>query len=196
MNSKRILGGILAVAIAGGIAVLANAVTTNDPSAADPKPSTSITTASDLVLEPGAAGPIEVGMSKDEALGSGLLVPGATSVEGCPAPALAWDAPFADALDVQALPDGEVASVGVRAPGPATEDGLGVGSSYGDVRRAYAGAAAVAAGYGQSGVLVEEDGRWIGFLFDTAPGEITSDTAVSFIELTEGEAPSLMRDGC
>ena len=204
MNSRRIGGVTLAVVIAAGLGVLANTAF-NGANAADATgtartstaPSAAPSTGSDIVLAPGSAGPVTVGMTKHRALDTGLFhndVP--AIVDGCPSLPLVWKAPFDAALDVQTLPDGEVASIGVRAEGPATAEGLGVGSTYAAVQARYAGAKAVPAGYGQSGVLVQDGDAWIGFLFDTTADLVTPDTEVTFVEVTEGEAPSLMRDGC
>lgn len=158
---------------------------------------TSPESAADIVLAAGAAGPVSVGMSRADAVATGLFATDLPSpVDGCPAPALAWDERFDDALDVQTLKSGEIASIGVRSAGPETGAGLSVGSSYADVLAAHPGAHAVRAGFDQTGVLVQDGDAWIGYLFDAELEDVRATDKVSFIELTEGEKPSLIRDGC
>ncbi len=201
MKNKRIVGATLAVVVAGAIGVLAQALTTNDASSATTRtPDTSVpTTVAEIELTAGAVGPITVGQSKTEALATGLFdadLP--ATVEGCATVPLAWKAPFSETFDVQTRADGTITSIGVRAAGPTTAAGLGVDSTYAEVRAAVAGAPAVAAGYGQSGVLVHDaatDG-WIGYLFDTPVADLAADDKVSFVEITRGSEPGLMRDGC
>lgn len=216
MNTKRIVGAIVAVIVAGTVGVLANLLTTNDGSTAETKPGTSTSepatptpspaatpTASlpeDLVLSAGAAGPVKAGMDKAAAVATGLLIANEqVPVEGCPVPPLSWKASFAKTFDVQTLGNGEVASIGVHRPGPTTASGLGVGSTYAEVLAAVEdGTAAVEAGYGQSGVREYDPntGGWIGYLFDAALDDLDASDQVTFIEITKGGEPGLMRDGC
>lgn len=217
MKKQKIVALALATTLAGGLGALTacgSDGTTNDAkpnasvsSPAEESPATPETpTASatpdspaDLTLAPGAAGPVRVGMSKAEVAATGLFGNDtATGVEGCPVHGLTWIKPFSDTFDVQALKNGEVASIGVRKAGPTTASGLGIGSTLAEVLAANAGAKTVEAGYGQTGVLVRDAATngWIGFLFDADLKDVKNTDPVSFIELTEGEKPSLMRDGC
>jgi hypothetical protein len=158
------------------------------PAAADP-----------AVLAPGRAGPVEVGMSTRAALATGFLdadVPGTT--DGCPDLPLAWKPALADTFDVQTLGNGEISSIGVRGTGPRTTAGLGVGSTAAEVRRVVDEDTAQDAGFGQS-ALFEYDGqtgRWIGYLFDASPDRLRDSDVVSFVELTKGVQPELVRSGC
>lgn len=214
MSTNKIAGALVAAALASTSLLTAcgSDDKTDDKtgtpqssvsSPADPTPSVSATDEAPqvdgLTLAPGAVGPVKVGMTKAEAAATGLFdtdVPAGAS--GCDAEPLAWKAPYADVLDVQTLTSGEVASIGVHEAGPTTADGLGVGSTLADVLAAHPGSKAVPAGYGQTGVLVQDattDG-WIGYLFDVEPAKAQDGDTVSFIELTAGEKPSVMRDGC
>lgn len=204
MKNKRTGGAIIAVVIAAGIGVLAHVLTTAGASA-DTVPSAptgtpvAATSPADLTLSAGAAGPVNVGMSKADAVATGLFdVDLDPTVEGCTGQQLAWKETLGSTFDVQTLGNGEVASIGVRAAGPKTASGLGVGSTYAEVLAAVSDGAAIEAGYGQSGVLDfdAETGGWIGYLFNPDLEDLEQSHRVSFIEITQGERPSLMRDGC
>jgi hypothetical protein len=203
MKNKRIVGAIVAVAIAGGVGVLANVLTTNDASSADAEPTTSKVDApaspTEIELAPGKAGPVAAGMSKADAIATGLFDADLPApVEGCPGIPLAWKAPFGATFDVQARGNGEIASIGVLKAGPKTASGLGIGSTYAEVLAAVKDGVAIEAGYDQSGVLDSdaETGGWIGYLFHAPVKDLEPGDKVAFIEITKGAQPGLMRDGC
>lgn len=207
MMKKQIVGVVFAASIVAGIGagVLANAVTSDDPATAtEGAPTTSAPTsaapvdASSFTLDDGEVGPVRAGMSKADALATGLFEAGVSPVEGCPAPPLAWKAPYSRTFDVQTLGNGEISSIGVLRAGPTTDDGLGVGSTYGEVRREIDDSAAVEAGYGQAGVFDfdGDNGGWIGFLFNSTVKDLKDSDTVTFVEITKGAQPGLMRDGC
>ncbi len=203
MMNKQIAALVLAISVVGGIGagIVVNAVTHGTPSTTKPAPSTTATAtpASDsLTIAPGAVGPVTVGMSAADALATGYFVAGTKTDEGCPDLPLVWKEKYVDDLGVYTLGNGEIVSIGIRRDGVTTADGIGVGSTYNEVAATYPEEALVEAGYGQSGVRVfdEENGGWIGFLFDPAPDLIEGIDPVTFVEVTKGTEPSLMRDGC
>ncbi|TCI99165.1 hypothetical protein [Aeromicrobium sp. IC_218] len=171
----------------------------SDPTAsATPTPSTAPAAADPAVLSPGRAGPVEVGMSKDAALATGFLDADVPGADGCPDLPLVWKPALADTFDVQTLGNGEISSIGVRGTGPRTAAGLGVGSTAEEVRRVVDEDTAQEAGFGQSGLFDYDDqtGRWIGYLFDASPDRLRGSDVVSFVELTKGAQPGLVRSGC
>ena len=211
MSNNHLTASLAAVALAG--AALLTGCGSQGASADDPKPVANVSTSApanptaaktpetpaDIELAPGAAGPVKVGMSKAEVAATGVFDADVDSgIDGCPVHALVWKKKFGDTLDVEALENGEVASIGVRKPGPKTSSGLQIGSTYAEVLAANPGAKAVEAGYGQAGILVQDakTGGWIGFLFNAELKDVKRTDKVSFIEITQGEKPSLMRDGC
>lgn len=202
MMKKQIAAAVLAVSVAAGVGtgVVADALTTDDPATATPKaPADVPDAAADFVIAPGAVGVVQAGMSKAEAVATGLFDADVKApVEGCPAYPLVWKKAYQDYFDVLTVGNGEIVSIGVRAKGPATKDGLGVGSTFADVQAGVEDGTAVEAGYGQSGLFDydQETGRWIGYLFNPAVDDLTPDSTVSFVEVTKGSQPSLMRDGC
>ena len=149
-----------------------------------------------LRITAGAVGPVSVGMTKLAAYGTGYFdadvsVPACNRVDD-----LVWKAAYSNALDVLTNDDGSISSIGIRAAGPRTRSGLGIGSTYESVQGVLGNATPVEAGYGQTGLFVSEGNGWIGFLFDTTPAAITPTSPVTFIEVTRGAKPGLMRDGC
>ena len=109
---------------------------------------------------------------------------------------LVWKAGYSNSLDVLTHDDGSISSIGVRAAGPRTRSGLGVGSTYESVKGVLGDVTPVDAGYGQAGLFVSEGTGWIGFLFDATPAAVLPTSPVTFIEVTRGAKPGLMRDGC
>ncbi len=221
---QQIAAGILAVSMVGGVGTgvvasqlrgdsprdtpRASSTTTATPPSTQspsesPEPTSSVPAkpvlqpVSSLQILAGAVGPVKVGMSKSKAFATGYLnkdVPRGTcdTVDQ-----LAWKPAYKDALDIYTLDDGEVSAIGVWKPGPRTLSGLQVGSTYKSVR-AVLGAESepIEAGYGQTGLLVNQGDSWIGFLFDARTDAVTDSSKVTFIEVTRGRMPDLIRDGC
>jgi hypothetical protein len=150
-----------------------------------------------LTITPGAVGPVRVGMTKAQAVATGYLVADvAAPADGCPTRPLNWRDEYLNALDLQTAGNGEVLSIGVRGEGVDTADGFGVGTTWGELRSSVS--EPEAAGYGQTGVYVRDQATagWIGYLFDDSPEKLTDASTVSFVEVTKGGQPSLVRDGC
>lgn len=154
---------------------------------------------SDLVIGFGSLGPATVGMSKDAAAATGLFKADAPApVDGCPSPPLIWKAPFNKDVDVITDGSDKVVAFGIFGKGPKTSAGIGVGSTLSELKAAYGDSLTdpAEAGYGQSGAYVEKDGNWIGFLLNPAPASLTDGSDITFIEVSTGAKPDLMRDGC
>ncbi len=158
----------------------------------------------ELELAPGRVGPVEVGMTKTEAAATGVFdVDVTSSPDGCEGTRpLVWKKQF-QGVDVLTDDSGSVVSLGVSsADGPRTEQDFGVGTTFGQLIEVYGGdlSAPEEAGYGQVGVFVQDGERWLGYLFGEAASidQLDNDPGlkVTFAEVTEGEKPSLMRDGC
>ena len=149
-----------------------------------------------LRIIPGAVGPVQVGMSKQAAYGTGYF-DADVSVPACNrTDDLVWRANYNDQLDVLTNDNGSVYSIGVRGGGPRTRSGLGVGSTYESVQGVLGDVAPEQAGYNQTGLFVSEGNGWIGFLFNATPDAVQPTDTVTFVEVTRGAKPGLMRDGC
>ena len=151
---------------------------------------------SDLVVAPGKVGDVKAGMTKEEALATGFFDADVEGVEGCTF-ALQWKKQF-EGVDVLTREDGSIGSLGVTKGGPQTAEGIRVGSTLADVKAAYLDLSGVkAAGFDQAGVFHTVGDDHIGFLFGEAtPATITDSSKVSFMEVTSGKLPELMRSGC
>ena len=151
-----------------------------------------------LVIEPGRVGPAIAGMSKADALKTGLFnadVP--PPVEGCPPYPLQWKKKY-KGLDVLTRDDGSISSIGVTKGGPKTSKGIGYGSTLDDLTKAYPNLSPVVdAGFNQAGAYEFTDTEFIGFLFgDATVSDIKGSSKISFIEVTVGDKPDLIRSGC
>ncbi len=163
---------------------------------ATPETTASPEDSSDLVVAPGKVGDVKAGMTKEEALATGFFDADVDGVEGCTF-ALQWKKQF-EGVDVLTREDGSIGSLGVTKGGPRTVEGIGVGSTLAEVKAAYLELSDVkAAGFDQAGVFHTVGDDHIGFLFGEAtPATITDSSKVSFIEVTSGKLPELMRSGC
>jgi hypothetical protein len=176
--------------------------TTRSPSATasatpTPTPSPTVVAPADLVVVPGAVGPAKAGMPKADALETGLFdadVP--PPVEGCPTIPLQWKKQYTG-VDVIAS-EGSIISIGVFKGGPKTSKGIGYGSTLDDLTTAYPHLSPVVdAGFNQAGAYEVAGDRFIGFLFgDATISSIKGSSKITFIEVTAGNKPDLIRDGC
>ncbi len=162
------------------------------------EPTASLPAVAELTVAPGRIGPVRAGMTRDEALATGLFdedVPVRGEDCGRDTP-LGWKPAYASSLDVLTTEDGTVVSLGVRGDQPRTADGLGVGSTLREVSGAYETAEMTEAGYGQTGVFVTDGDDWLGFLFDEDTEAVGPTSTVTMVEVTSGTRPTLTRDGC
>jgi hypothetical protein len=161
-------------------------------------PATKAPTAGPLVVAPGRVGAAQVGMSKSQAAATGLFDTdvdfGADDCRGVQP--LQWKKAFGS-VDVLTDDSGAITSMGVTQGGPETAKGIGVGSSLGEVMAAYPDLSPVAeAGFDQAGAYLSSNNLWLGFLFDVKAIGITDESKVTFMEVTRGSKPDLIRDGC
>ena len=203
---------IMKLRILAAVAALLVTAACGDNQAADPAPTpTKATTASPtaiasgepvpkkLDIAPGRIGAVKVGMTKAEAAATGYFdtdveVGGDVCNRVEP---LQWKKFYEDQVDVLTDDAGSIVSMGVRK-GLKTDKGITVGSTLGQVNSAYGDTVSPAqkAGYDQAGVFVTDGDKWLGFLVNETWNDVTPSSKVTFIEVTEGSKPDLMRDGC
>ena len=162
-----------------------------------PKPThkgVEIESSKDLPIGYGSLGPAKVGMTKREALDTGLFSRQKYDpVKKCKASALKWKKQFKN-VEVRTDTAGRIRSLSVVGPGPKTLNGIQVGSDLADVRGAHGSALIGPTRIDRktSVGFVEKNSAWIGFLFDDDPEDEVLDPII-FIEVTEGSKPQLQR---
>lgn len=162
-----------------------------------PKPTANgevIESSKDLQIAPGRVGPAKVGMTKREALDTGLFSRQKYDpADRCKASALKWKKQFRG-VEVRTDTAGTIRSLSVVGPGPKTQYGIQVGSDLADVRGSYASALSGPKKIGRilSVGFVQKDEAWIGFLFDDDPEDEVLDPII-LIEVTKGSKPQLQR---
>ncbi len=160
-------------------------------------PSASATTASEpFELAPGRIGPVEVGMTLEEALATGAVERTEPEPDPpCPPPALQWKAPNTDKLDVFDA-DGKVAVLGTDSPDFTTPEGIGVGSTWGEIQKVWGGAKLRESP--AFGHLVDRtDGnKWLAFAFFEEDDDVKDSSKVVYAEVTMDEKPVAFPDGC
>lgn len=163
-----------------------------------PKPTANgevIESSKDLAIGYGSLGPAKVGMTKSEALDTGLFSRQKYDpAKKCNASALKWKKQFVG-VEVRTDPAGTIRSLRILGPGPKTQYGIQVGSDLADVRGSYASALSgpTKIDHKHAVGFAEKDDAWIGFLFDDDPEDEVLDPII-LIEVTEGSKPQLQRN--
>lgn len=153
-----------------------------------------------LDVAPGRVGKVHVGMTKNQAAATGYFD---TDVkvggEECPRiEPLQWKKVYQDNVDVLTDDDnGSIVAMGIRGD-LKTDKGVGVGNTLAAINDVYGDAASPAeeAGYTQTGVYVNTGDDWLGFLVNAEFTKVKSTSKVTFMEVSKGAKPGLMRDGC
>ncbi|MEH3033738.1 MAG: hypothetical protein PGN07_06795 [Aeromicrobium erythreum] len=140
-----------------------------------------------LTVTTGGVGPLRAGMTLDEAEDSGYL----ERVDGpCP---LRFRSPYSSALRVSAdATSGRVLSFTVVGSVPRTRSGLGVGSTYAQLRDVAQPGGDVG---GRAAMFVQDGSGWIGFALDAPTAELTDTSRVVLVQVSAAR-PALDGAGC
>jgi hypothetical protein len=173
--------------------------TTPSATTATTTPTESEPAGEEFVVAPGRVGAAQVGMTKAQAAATGLFNTdvdhGADDCRGVSP--LEWKSSVGTGLDVFLNDSGRIASMGISAGGPKTAEGIGVGSTLAQIQDAYEDLTPVEeAGFDQSGNYVVVGDRYLGFLYNENAFDATESSKVVFMEVTKGDKPELIRDGC
>lgn len=147
---------------------------------------------------PGAFEPIRVGMSIQQAIDAGFMERDTQREEACEGTFWKWKGQWSAGLDVIVGEDKQIASLGMSRAGLETPEGISIGNSYAAVDKTYGDRlqGPIRMDYGQAGVFLRSGENWLGIGFDNRPGQLTDDSRVAFIEVSRGNRPGLIRDGC
>jgi len=167
---------------------------TTSPSASEPA-------AEELVAAPGAIGPVQVGMTVDEANATGFFEPRETPDDDPCKDAygpIQWKAPNTENLmvgvDTGGADKDTITVMGIRES-VKTAKGIGVGSTLADVKAAYPDAK-VEDSQALGSTIYRQDGeKWLGFGFVETPDEIKDDSKLVFMEVAL-EKPTVYLSGC
>ena len=147
---------------------------------------------------PGAFEPIRVGTNVQQAVDAGFMERDTRREEACEGTFWKWKGQWAEGLDVLVGRDKRISALGMSKDGLETPEGISIGNSYAAVDKTYGDRleGPVRMDYGQAGVFLRDGDNWIGFGFDNEPGRLADDSRVAFIEVSRGNRPGLIRDGC
>ena len=147
---------------------------------------------------PGAFQPIRVGMNIKQAVDAGFMERDPQRESACEGTFWKWKGQWSEGLDVLVSANGRISALGMSRPGLETPEGISIGNSYAAVDRTYGDRleGPDRMEYGQAGVFLRDGDNWIGFGFDNQPGRLFDTSRVAFIEVTRGDRPGLLRDGC
>lgn len=168
----------------------------DEPAATD-SPSASEPAAEELVAAPGAIGPVSVGMTVDEANATGLFEPREVADDDpCKDEygPIQWKAPNNEALMVDVEAD-KISLLGIRDT-VKTAKGVGIGSTWADVKVAYPDAKVEESQADGSTVYRQDGDKWLGMAFVELPDDVKESSEVVFMEVALGEKPAVYLSGC
>ena len=147
---------------------------------------------------PGALEPVKAGMSIQDAIATGFIERDPKREEVCEGTHWKWKGQLSQGLDIIVGRDKKVVSLGMSRDGLETPEGISIGNSYGALKKTYGARlqGPERMDYGQAGAFLRDGSNWIGFGMDNEPGRLADTSRIAFIEVTRGNRPGLLRDGC
>jgi hypothetical protein len=133
-----------------------------------------------------------------EAVDLGYLERDPQREQACEGTFWKWKGQWSQGLDVIVGPNRQIVSLGMTRAGLETPEGISIGNSYAAVDNTYGDRleGPVRMEYGQAGVFLRDGDNWVGFGFNNEPGRLVDTSRVAFIEVSRGNRPGLIRDGC
>ncbi|MFZ0139957.1 MAG: hypothetical protein WAL70_02650 [Aeromicrobium sp.] len=167
-----------------------------EPSASESPAASENPAETELVIAPGRIGPVEAGMTLEEAEATVVLEPiKATGDEPCPPPSLRWKAPNTNKLDLMDH-DGKIDVLGSRSAEFKTEKGIGVDSTLDELKAAYPDAKVIQSPALGSLVYRQDGNKWLAIAFNEFPKEMKGSSKVIYLEVAVDEKPIAYPDGC
>lgn len=208
LRLSAVIAAILFAAACGSVDTANTDPTVEDTATATPTTATTATPTgiasgepipAKLDVAPGRVGPVHAGMTKAQAAATGFFdtdVKVGSDVCDHVEP-LQWKKGYRDFVDVLTTDAGVIGSMGITNTLKTTK-GIGIGNTLGQVNAAYGDAVSPAqeAGYNQTGVYVNTGDDWLGFLVNQQFSKVSPASKVTFMEVTKGAKPDLIRDGC
>ncbi|MET8519042.1 hypothetical protein [Nocardioides sp. NPDC004968] len=143
-------------------------------------------------LAPGAFGRISAAGNVRPLVQQGWMIRDTAREDACEGKHWKWVDQVGDGVDVTYDQQGEIVSFGMSKPVLETDRGVTIGDTLMVLKDIYGPGAQQTNDYGQTTWVVENGGRWIGFLLSGN----TRDAKIEFIEVSVGRQPGLLRDGC
>ena len=143
-------------------------------------------------LAPGAFGRISAAGNVRSLVQQGWMIRDTAREDACEGKHWKWVDQVGDGVDVTYDQQGEIVSFGMSRPVLETDRGVTIGDTLMVLKDIYGPGAQQTNDYGQTTWVVENGGRWIGFLLSGN----TRDAKIEFIEVSVGRQPGLLRDGC
>lgn len=191
---KLRLGAVLAVLL---LAAACSNDATSPANSPSPSQSASETPANQAFeVAPGRIGPVEVGMTLDEATKTGVVEPTEPDPDApCPPASLQWKAPNTEKLFLQDH-DGKIAVLGAGEPGFTTAEGIGVDSTLTEVETAYPGSKVEESPASGSLVYLKDGNKWLAMALGPQPEDLKQSSTVNYLEVAVDEKPIAYPDGC
>jgi hypothetical protein len=149
-------------------------------------------------VEPGAFGVVRAGEKVKAAVDAGYFEEDPKRGKACEGgPFFKWRGQWSGGMDV-IVHDGTIQSLGLSKDSPETAEGISVNNSYGALKETYGDRLSepVTMFYDQPGVFLHDGDRWLGFLLDASPETLNDKSRIVFLEVSVGNRPGLLRDGC
>jgi hypothetical protein len=147
---------------------------------------------------PGAFGPVRAGANIQQVVGAGYMERDPQREQACEGTFWKWKGQWSQGLDVIVGPNRQIVSLGMSRAGLETPEGISIGNSFGALVKTYGDRlqGPQRMEYGQAGAFLQDGDAWVGFGMDNQPGQLTDASRIAFIEVSRGNRPGLLRDGC